>query len=743
MFHIKKLYNNNSIFQFWTSYLSVLIIPLIIVFFGFQYVFHVVKEDANTTNITMLEHSMNLIDIDLSSVESIAVQASQSSKLLSFSKATSLTSEKALLANSAMNEIFSLINFHGVNLIDDAYIYCKNTNYIMFENTLYKPSIFKRYITKWGMDYDEWYDLCINNSERIPFYISTNNSLQYILPFTDTLKGESLGVIVLHLDSQKLKYLLDFSNKFDDYALYIKNSENEIIWFDHSFINKTITVDSNVEDLFEEQTKNTHTINLKSSKTGWHYYLVVPEKEVYKELNILKNLIFILIFVAVLIGVIFSLYLSFRAGRPINDIFRRLGQKENSPRNSAKLGEIVSDILRSNQQYVEDLEKDKPLLQKAFFHDLIKAEFVSTTELRYMAEKSGISITSQTYTIVALKLFANNDFYEVDDQTIEDVRILMQVVTDYFNEISKTQVWFYKKDYLTTLAVFLGNHSADEITSLVEQVYDWISSTYSVETRWGLSNISNDLLNVWKMCEEAMTAVDNCNATNHIVQYDSQLENITEFYFPDMAKESLKNCIQYGDVMRLHKVLNIIQEENFEKRSLNRNRFLKLNAQIVSLLSEFCDSTPELKEQIMSLNAMVIEYDENAQEKYFLFLNNLCEFLCQETTKKIHIQRGKLVINIRSYINDNYMDSNLGLAKISSVFGISEGYVSSIFKEQDGVNFADYVEQLRIEKACQLLKDGNYKITDISSMVGYNSVQTFRRAFKRVLGIKPTEYRQE
>ncbi len=787
MLYIKKLYNNNSIFQFWTSYLLVLIIPLIIVLVGFQYVFHVVKDDANKTNNTMLEHSINLIDSELKSFESLALQAAQSNKLLEFSKATKLDSANALLALEVMNEVFSLINFHGVNLIDEAYVYCRNSNYIMFENTLYKPVYFEKYLKKWGIDLVDWYDMCINNTNRLPFYVPTNNnSLLYVLPFSNTLKGENQGFIALLLDSRKLKYLLDFSNKFEEYAVFILNTDNQIIWTEHSYdynsdeiileedeIIEIITEDNvsdgpdlnNIDDNSNEtvdkisqdsvhkklkqqvasaiNNKDTQIINLKSQKNGWSYYVIVPENEVYKELNVLKILIFSLLILAVVIGEVFSLFLSIRAGRPINDIFRRLEQKENSPRNSEKLGELVTDIIRSNQKYLENLEKDKPLLQKAFFHDLIKSEFVNTNEINYMAEKAGISITSQNYTIVALKLFANNDFYEVDKQTIEDVRVLMQVVTSRLEELSKTQVWIYKKDYLTTFAVFLGSQTTNEITSLVEQVFYWVTNTYSVETRWGISNISTDLLNVWKMCEEATTALENCDSNNHIVQYNSQLDIAKEYYFPDMAKESLKNCIQYGDVARMNNVLDIIQKENFEKRILNRKRFLKLNSQIISMLSEFCDTVPELKDEIMQLNKILIEYGEDTQEKYFLYLKTICEFLCQDTTKKIHIQRSKLVKNIRSYINENYMDPNLGLAKISSVFGISEGYVSSIFKEQDGINFADYVEQLRIEKACQLLKEDLYKITEISDMVGYNSVQSFRRAFKRVLGIKPTEFRKE
>lgn len=805
MLSIKKLYNNNSIFQFWTSYLLVLIIPLFIVFICFQYVFRVVEDDANKTNNTMLEHSINLVDSELKSMESLALQAAQSNKLLEFSKATKLDSKNALLALEAMNDIFSLINFHGDNVVDQAYIYCSNSNYIMYENTLYKLGNFEKYITKWGFDLEDWYDRCINNTDRLPFYLaSNNNSLIYVLPFSNYLKGENQGVIVLQLDTKKLEYLLDFSNKFEEYAVFVLNANQKLFWTtqnDNSFtseddtnnfllndnnIDATALSGANVEDIppevsidrnnysvnsdsmnnnstnsfytgddlkdssndltLEQMTlsiknKDTQVIQFKSAKNGWQYYVIVPENEVYKELNFLKVFIFSLLIIAVVIGETFSLFLSIRAGRPINDIFRRLDQKENSPRNSEKLGELVSDIIKSNQRYIEDLEKDKPLLQKAFFHDLIKSEFVNAAEIKYMAEKAGLSITSQNYTIVALKVFANNDFYEVDKQTIEDVRILMQVVTSRLEELSKSQIWFYKKDYLTTLAVFLGNQSTEEINTLVEQVFYLVTNSYSVETRWGISSNSNDLLNVWKVCEEAITALENCDSSNHIVQYHSRLDNIKECYFPDMAKESLKNCIQYGDVTRMYNVLNIIQIENFEKRNLSRKRFLKLNSQIVSMLSEFCDSIPEVQDQIIVLNQIVIDYEEGMQEKYFAQLNTICEFLCQESTKKIHLQRSKLVKNIRNYINENYMDSNLGLAKISSVFGISEGYISTIFKEQDGINFADYVEQLRIEKACHLLTENLYKIADISDMVGYNSVQSFRRAFKRVLGINPTEYR--
>ena len=104
--------------------------------------------------------------------------------------------------------------------------------------------------------------------------------------------------------------------------------------------------------------------------------------------------------------------------------------------------------------------------------------------------------------------------------------------------------------------------------------------------------------------------------------------------------------------------------------------------------------------------------------------------------------QAQLVNRIKEYIQEVYVDSNLGLGMVASQFNISEGYISSLFKEQTGINFTEYVEDLRINRACDLLKDTSLNINDIGEQVGYNSVQSFRRAFKRIHGISPSELRK-
>lgn len=94
---------------------------------------------------------------------------------------------------------------------------------------------------------------------------------------------------------------------------------------------------------------------------------------------------------------------------------------------------------------------------------------------------------------------------------------------------------------------------------------------------------------------------------------------------------------------------------------------------------------------------------------------------------------------IRKHIEENYADPQLSLISVADSFGISEVYLSRLFKQSFEQNFSKYVEELRMNKAKELIEMDMYTVSDISGIVGYNSPQTFRRAYKRYFGCTPRE----
>lgn len=98
---------------------------------------------------------------------------------------------------------------------------------------------------------------------------------------------------------------------------------------------------------------------------------------------------------------------------------------------------------------------------------------------------------------------------------------------------------------------------------------------------------------------------------------------------------------------------------------------------------------------------------------------------------------------IKQYIQDNISDPNLSLTIVAEKTFYTPAYLSRMFKLHEGVNFMSYVNRMRIELACELLRKGTKNVKDISRMVGFESPSYFSAFFKRHVGVNPVQYMRD
>ncbi|MCF6295450.1 MAG: helix-turn-helix domain-containing protein [Flavobacteriaceae bacterium] len=97
-------------------------------------------------------------------------------------------------------------------------------------------------------------------------------------------------------------------------------------------------------------------------------------------------------------------------------------------------------------------------------------------------------------------------------------------------------------------------------------------------------------------------------------------------------------------------------------------------------------------------------------------------------------------------INEKYLDPFLSLNSLAQEMGMNVSFLSKLINTYSSYNFSDYINQLRVENAKQLLIDNQYKpytIIAIGLESGFNSKSTFYTAFKKFTGQTPTDYRQQ
>lgn len=102
-----------------------------------------------------------------------------------------------------------------------------------------------------------------------------------------------------------------------------------------------------------------------------------------------------------------------------------------------------------------------------------------------------------------------------------------------------------------------------------------------------------------------------------------------------------------------------------------------------------------------------------------------------------------LMARVRKYLRHNYMLCDISLDSVSAILGINASYFSSLFKREMGVNFVDYLTDLRMQAARELLADPLRSTAEVASLVGYENANYFTRAFKKKTGMTPTEYRRQ
>lgn len=107
-----------------------------------------------------------------------------------------------------------------------------------------------------------------------------------------------------------------------------------------------------------------------------------------------------------------------------------------------------------------------------------------------------------------------------------------------------------------------------------------------------------------------------------------------------------------------------------------------------------------------------------------------------------NIKMRKIAQMLRVYIEEHYTE-DISLQNVAEYFKYSEAYFCKIFKQCFDKGFIVYLTELRVEKAKKLLEDIAVNVKDVSLQVGYRDSNYFAKVFKRIVGMTPSEYRNE
>ena len=203
-----------------------------------------------------------------------------------------------------------------------------------------------------------------------------------------------------------------------------------------------------------------------------------------------------------------------------------------------------------------------------------------------------------------------------------------------------------------------------------------------------------------------------------------------------------------GEIIEGNHVVTIQFSENLlnfpilNKRLFSTIKQLLHDAQKGISFSE--ETMLRIKERILLLTRMqgfhtVLEFfsilHELSTSEYHTLVDNL-----YNTLDTVRTSKSRRIAKVCKYIELNYQEP-IKLKEAADLVNMSESAFSHFFKKKTNFTFIEYVTNLRIARACQMLTETSHTVAEISYSCGFNNLSNFIRTFKKKKGNTPNEYR--
>ena len=117
------------------------------------------------------------------------------------------------------------------------------------------------------------------------------------------------------------------------------------------------------------------------------------------------------------------------------------------------------------------------------------------------------------------------------------------------------------------------------------------------------------------------------------------------------------------------------------------------------------------------------------------------ELICKTPLFDVEGVSENMIKTVLLYCSEHFTDEDISIKKISDDLFISTSYVSKIFSSKLKYRFREYINELRISKAKELLSKTDMKIIDVMLECGFKNQSSFNRVFFEICGLSPSEYR--
>lgn len=530
--------------------------------------------------------------------------------------------------------------------------------------------------------------------------------------------------------------------KIPSYTLFGKDNEQDFILFN----NEHILAYNNMDEANKNMADEIHSTSLEFKKdknyfqykdkivfisnfTGMDWTIAYIYNNIGMSMTQVITYIIFPFFLLILLALLISRSITNLLYQPIKEAISDIALDSDNPviDEFQLLKQNANKITILTHELKEALNDKETLVSQRFYRGLLFGYDVDPEIY------NNYTLKSSSYCVALIEFRVS-----VNESHNDEVFFLKNSI---YSSIQKHENLQYVDVNHKTCALIIQTDKLSNARKTVLDITDYIGET--IDLKISISEIKNGIENINECYKEALKILE------YKYLYDKsriltmqQLSDLdtTIYHYPLFTENKLIQNIIEGKETAIT-IFDELIRENIQHRNLTpealKNFIFALVGTLIRVFQELKSTPDKLLNQHIDFENL---YNSWNNVNIIYQIKNIITITVEAINMKNDSMDDKLLSDMLNYIYENYSD-DIMLNDMANKFNISPKYCSALFKKLSDDNFKNYLNKYRIERAKEFLeKDPDLKITDLSSMVGFNSSNSFIRVFSKYTGLTPKAF---
>ena len=627
-----------------------------------------------------------------------------------------------------------------IESLEDIVILSSDEMLFLCDGMIMYDTYFEEIVVYDHVDKSVWRDYYNRSSGiyfGVPYHVTrpfSNPSSKRVLPILSNgyINGYKVTVIAT-IDLSAIQKTFERGLRYPSSVYYVEDPDGNIVFTNLSDRN---IINSEYEKTKDGYIREYYHLSLTTAVNGWNYQIFVPKFEYSRGYTGILTLSLWISGILLLLGIVLSVIFARKFYSPMYNVIQRLKglpiSSDNSEPTLNTIANSVGNLADRYQSLLNVVPGNTEMMLRLYLSWENRASEKLKNEL--ISSLKGLYAFQDRYYCCVNVSFVFTEAFEKNNETIEESvkAVLQSLLGQEFGSVARfCQIELSNDSYCFILNI--PDNNADDIRRKVEQLLMvfHVDILY-YETYFGISEISENLEDLWSCNNHARTALDySIHVSQAPITFAEELIITDQYNYTTEEENQISSLLHKKEMRELNSFIHSVLNKNIRSYVSWYG-----NHQLLNAIDRSCSRLLGLDKAVDSDPIEIGDSLENhvneIMEKYYSSVMNQSAQVDNEN---------QIVSSVRSYVEEHYQE-DLSLTGIGDAMGYNPKYLSRIFKENYGSNLSDYINMVRLQNAKELILNTNLTLDKIHNQIGIPSKTTFIRIFKKYEGISPGEYRE-